>query len=95
MFDCNRELKFWRLQNIFKDEKKSDEDVLSTCAFLDPCNISMFQMFDFSTRNIEIADVIRFYKLKSQLQAKMEMDKNNESLEEKYNEAKKRFEEMK
>jgi hypothetical protein len=51
----------------------------------------MFQMFDFSTRNIEIADVIRFYKLKSQLQVKMEMDKNNESLEEKYNEAKKRF----
>jgi len=52
-------------------------------------------MFDFSARTIEIADVVKFYRLKSQLQAKIDMDRNNESLEEKYNEAKKRFEEMK
>jgi hypothetical protein len=52
-------------------------------------------MFDFAARTIEIADVVRFYRLKGQLQAKMDMDRNNESLEEKYNEAKKRFEEMK
>ena len=77
LFDSDRELKFWRLQNIFKDERKSDEDVLSTCAFLNPANISMFQMFDFSARTIEIADVVKFYSLKSQLQAKMDMDRNN------------------
>lgn len=80
LFDCDRELKFWRLQNIFKDEKKSEEDVLSTCAFVDPVNISMFQMFDLSSRNIEIFDIVRFYRLKNQLQAKMDMDRNNESL---------------
>lgn len=34
-------------------------------------------MFDFSSRNIEIDDVIKFYTLKQQLQAKMEMDRNN------------------
>ena len=65
--------------------------MLATCAFFDPVNISIYEMLDFSSRNIEIADVVRFYQLKAQLQAKMENDKNNESLEEKYNEAKRRF----
>lgn len=37
-------------------------------------------MLDFSARNIEIDDVIKFYRLKERLHAKMEMDRNNESL---------------
>ena len=69
--------------------------MLANCAFLDTYNISIFDMFDFSSRNIEINDIIKFYALKKALKAKMDMEKNNESLEEKYNEAKKRFEEMK
>ena len=95
LLNCDRELKFWKLGNIFKDDKKSDDEVLANCAFLDTYSISIFDMFDFSSRNIEINDIIKFYALKKNLKAKMDMEKNNESLEEKYNEAKKRFEEMK
>jgi replication initiation and membrane attachment protein DnaB len=83
------------LGNIFKDDKKSEDEVLSNCAFLNTYNISIFDMFDFSSRNIEINDIIKFYNLKKNLNAKMEMEKNNESLEEEYIKAKKLFEEMK
>jgi hypothetical protein len=62
---------------------------------MDTYNVSIYDMFDFSSRNIEIHDIVKFYGLKKNLNAKMEMERNNESLEEKYNEAKKRFEEMK
>jgi hypothetical protein len=83
------------LGNIFKDDRKSDDEVLANCAFLDGYKISIYDMFDFSSRNIEINDIMKFYQLKKTLSAKMEMERNNESLEEKYNEAKRRFEEMK
>ncbi len=69
--------------------------MLANCAFMDTYKISIYDMFDFSSRNIEINDIMKFYALKKNLNAKMEMERNNESLEEKYNEAKKRFEEMK
>lgn len=86
---------FWKLQVSFRESNKSEDEVLATCAFLDTFNISIFDLFDFASANVEIDDVIKFYKLKKALLAKMEMDKNNESLEEKYNDAKRRFEEMK
>ena len=70
-------MKFWRLENIFRNDEKTDDDVLSSCAYLDPNNISIFSMLDFSSRNIEIDDVNKFYRLKEQLAAKMEMDRNN------------------
>ena len=54
--------------------------VLSNCAFFDPNHITIFQMFDFGSRNIEINDLIMLYDLKDELQVKMEMDKNNDSL---------------
>jgi hypothetical protein len=95
LLNCDRELKFWKLGNIFKDDRKSDDEVLSNCAFIDTSSISIFDMFDFSSRNIEINDIMKFYALKKNLNAKMDVEKNNESLEEKYNDAKKRFEEMK
>ena len=80
---------------MFKEEQKSDDEVLANCAFIDAYNVSIYDMFDFSSRNIEIHDIMKFYVLKRNLSHKMEMERNNESLEEKYNEAKKRFEEMK
>lgn len=80
---------------MFKEEQKSDDEVLANCAFIDAYNVSIYDMFDFSSRNIEIHDIMKFYVLKKNLSHKMEMERNNESLEEKYNEAKKRFEEMK
>lgn len=52
-------------------------------------------MLDFAAHNIEIEDIVKFYKLKDALEKKVQADKNNESLEEKYNEARRRFEEMK
>ena len=61
LFDCNRELTFWRLENIFKEEKKSEEQVLSNCAFFDPANVNAFQIFDFASRGIEINDIFNFY----------------------------------
>lgn len=63
--------------NIFKDDRKTDDEVLANCAFLDTYNISIFDMFDFSSRNIEINDIIKFYALKKNLKAKMDMEKNN------------------
>jgi hypothetical protein len=80
---------------MFKEEQKADDEVLANCAFIDPYEVSIYDMFDFSSRNIEIHDLMKFYVLKRSLSHKMEMERNNESLEEKYNEAKKRFEEMK
>lgn len=48
-------------------------------------------MFDFATKNVEIRDIIEFYKLKKALVKKMENEKDNESVEERYNDAKRRF----
>jgi hypothetical protein len=85
LLNCDRELKFWKLGKIFKDDRKSDDEVLANCAFMDTYNVSIYDMFDFSSRNIEINDIMKFYNLKKSLNAKMEMERNNESLEEKYN----------
>jgi hypothetical protein len=85
---------FWQVPlNLM--ETKSDDDTMATCAFLDTGNVGLFEMFDFAAHNIEIDDIGRFYKLKEVLEKKIQADKNNESLEEKYNDAKRRFEEMK
>lgn len=73
LLNCNRELKFWKLSKIFKEDRKSDDEVLASCAFMDTYNISIYDMFDFSSRNIEINDIIKFYTLKKDLNAKMEM----------------------
>ena len=69
--------------------------MLSNCAFFNSENISFFQVMDIASRNIELNDVMKFYELKEKLATKIDMDRNNENLEEKYNEAKKRLEEMK
>ena len=39
---------------------------LANCAFMDTYNVSIFDMFDFSSRNIEIGDIIKFYQLKKE-----------------------------
>lgn len=44
---------------------------------MDTYNVSIFDMFDFSSRNIEIGDIIKFYQLKKKLNAQMETEKNN------------------
>ena len=50
---------------------------MANCAFIDPYNVSIYDMFDFSSRNIEIHDLMKFYVLKRNLNHKMEMEKNN------------------
>ena len=68
------------MDNIFKDEQKTEEEVLSNCAFFDPGQVNFFQVFDFASRNIEINDIVKFYELKDQLETKMNMEKTNENL---------------
>jgi hypothetical protein len=80
LFNCDRELDFWKINNLFKDEKKTDDEILANCAFMDTYYVNIFDMFDFSSRNIEIGDIIKFYQLKKKLNAQMETEKNNESL---------------
>ncbi len=38
--------------------------MLSNCALIDPQNITIFDMFDFASKNIEVNDLAKFYALK-------------------------------
>lgn len=79
-FDTERELHFCLPPDSNALKEFKEESILSTCAFLDPKNITFFDQLDFAAKLVDQNDIKRFYLLKTQLMSNLEKERNQKDL---------------